>query len=211
MPAAFVGQLERQVSFRLVPRHLKVVIEHDDDLQDKEQAIIDDINARKTERLVTSGVMSTWMAARSMFKEGRLTDTEFLELSLDHNMLPDGTPVQRVFYDDEFESILTVDPAFISGDADPEAVRVAITQNRMLLYAAYPQTTSQAFHRRCRIAFGALDWLEKLYGLKIPISLQTPEQEQDSPRGEEDEEGEGRATAAREESSQTVGGAAETL
>ena len=84
MPAAFVNQLEHLLSYHLVPRYLKVIIDYDDDALDKEREIIADIASRQLERLVGSEILSPWNAARQLHNNGRLSDGEFLEISLEH-------------------------------------------------------------------------------------------------------------------------------
>jgi len=172
LPALFVSKFERLASAKLVPAYLRVEIDYVDDYLDQQREIIADIRARNLQRLVEAGVMSPQAARNRLYQDRYISDTTYLNMSLEDGVLPDGTPPIRALFDSAYDDILVVDSNFALGQADREEVSRQVQANRAVIYRLFSLTTSPVKHDRYRIALRALDDLMALYA--TPTELQTP-------------------------------------
>ncbi len=163
LPSYFVSRFSRIATAKLVPTYLTVEIDFIDDYLDQQREVIADIRSRNLERLVTTGVFSARQAREVLYHDRYISESTYLDLSLAEGRLPDGTPVSRVFFDREYDGILTVDPQYLFGDAPADEVRHAVTENLMRIYELVPSTSSQANQTRFKIAICALNGLLEIY------------------------------------------------
>lgn len=159
---SFTHMFEPQASYKLVPRHLKVVLDFPDDERDQQQAVIEDIRARNGERNLKSGRSTVYIERRRMLEDGQVDRPGFVSMMLEDGLMEDGRPVASLFVDPRYEDLLLIDrSALIPGVMDPLRALQEIAVNRMVVDNIIATTVSVASVRRCREARAALDWLEK--------------------------------------------------
>lgn len=160
----FANQFAQLATYKLVPRQLRVEIDFSDDFLDQQQEIIADIRARNLERMVNIGVMTPNSARRKLVAEGYISETDYLDMCLADGLMPDGTSIERAFWDPDYEALITIPRDYLLLKADPQTALDAIAANRFAVQALFPTTTAMNRHYAFKIALGALEWLGKKYG-----------------------------------------------
>ena len=180
LPQTFVTTLENGMSFKLLPRHLKFALDFPDDSHDHQVAVIEDIHARSTQRMVASGATTKQVERRRMYDRGALTRQMFIEMQLSEGVLEDGSPVGRLFFDEGYSHLLLLPRQYLvtSPEYKTEAM-TAVYANRAAVFAAM-NTGSVAQKRKSNEALAALQWLENQYTF---VQNETPEPEVPLPIG----------------------------
>ena len=155
---------ERLFDYKVLPAHLMMVFDYQDDAQDKQVA---DIKLKRTERHekdLTAGSIDIRTVREQMVTDGDITQDQFMAMELDDGRLEDGTDVLTLFVNDDYIDLLDIgidDPLNVQ-ENDNEKVILAINAKRQELWAELNSATPK--HRRpVREALAALDSLEGLY------------------------------------------------
>jgi len=167
LPAQTTADLEAQFNFKLLPPHLMVKFDFQDDEEDQQRANIRDIRGRNRERDLGSGTLDERSARVMMVDDGDLDRTLFEQMEMADGRLPDGTSIATLFYAEDpvysrhlrFEGI---EPLIIA-ENDPWDAMEAIQRNRVGLLKEWATTTSSSKDKRLYMANAALDWLEDQY------------------------------------------------
>lgn len=181
---SYTHMFEAQASYKLVPRHLKAVLDFPDDDRDQQRAVIEDIRARNGERNLKSGRSTVYVERRRMLEDGQVDRSGFISMMLEDGMMEDGTPVAQLFVDERYSDLLLINRASLIPEAigDIDAAQ-QIAANKMVVNSILATTASAAVSRRCRESLAALDWLEKerqkwrgLAGAQPAAAIGRPEQ-----------------------------------
>lgn len=164
LPARFVRIMEDQLSLKLAPRHLKVVLDYHDDQQDHNRAVIEDIHARNVARRIASKVSTIPVERRLLLENGTITREQYNEMELSDKRLPDGAHVGSLFFNPRYTDLILVprDLLVVQDSNAGEAIKL-IQANKAGVFGVLGQTTSTAVTRRCNEALAALGWLEEQY------------------------------------------------
>lgn len=175
----FANQFAQLATYKLVPRQLRVEIDFSDDFLDQQQEVIADIRARNLERMVNIGVMTPNSARRKLVAEGYISETDYTDMCLADGMMPDGTSIERAFFDQDYDALITIPRDYLMLKADPQTALDAIAANRFAVQALFPATTAMNRHYAYKIALGALDWLAKKYGKALEEARLMAERQQE--------------------------------
>lgn len=168
LPQVYVSTVEQQLGFRLLPAHLKLMLDFPDDARDKEVALIEDIHARNSQRMVASGATTPNIERRRMLERNAISRHMFMEMQLESFMLEDGTPVGSLFFDERYANLLLVPREFLVVRDIWREEAVASFQANALAVMSAMNTSSTAQKRRAREALAALRWAESLYKEQPP-------------------------------------------
>jgi hypothetical protein len=169
LPQTYVTTVEKQLGFKLLPPHLKLLLDFPDDARDREQAMIEDIHARNTQRMVASGATTERVERRRMYQRGSISRQMFVEMQLEEGYLEDGTPVGSLFFNEGYSHLLLLPREYlvVEEESRADAMR-AIQANRAAVLAAM-NVNSAAQKRKANEAMAALDWLESLYNKPVIV------------------------------------------
>lgn len=166
LPAQTTADLELQFNLKVLPPHLKMVFDFQDDAEDMEQANIRDIRGRNRERDLGSGTIDTRTARHKMAEDGDLDQNMLEYIELNDGRLLDGKDVGVLFYTEDpiYDRHLkfSEDPLQIHTN-DPIEFIKKIETNRSGLLKELASTTSESKKRKLVRASYALNWLQKEY------------------------------------------------
>lgn len=171
MIATALGGSERgkvSLTGQFLPPTLKMSFDFQDDEQDRDQADIRDKRSQTREREVNDGVISVRVAREQAAESGDLTVSQFEELELQDDRLPDGEPVLTLFHsrDGQMQGLLAVDAIGEPLDvaANDAAEWTAATQKQIQLDTdVMVNAPNAALKRKARQAIAALEALAELY------------------------------------------------
>lgn len=161
---AFIEFLRGQFEF-ILPSHLYLDLDYRDDMYDKERAIIQDINARNTARIVeVFDGLPEEVISRMMLRNGLIENADHADIMLAFGKLPDGRSIGSSYYDPVLREYLPIPRDLLQIEAGrmQEAMQ-AINLNRVVLYEKEGTVSGASVRRNIQIAHSALDWLEGRY------------------------------------------------
>lgn len=168
---------ERLFEYKVLPAHLMMVFDYQDDAQDKQVA---DIKVRRSERHkedLLSGSVDIRTVREQMVEDGDITQDQFIAMELEDGRLEDGTDVLSLFVNDDYIDLLDIgidNPLDIKAHEDDyeDTVVEAIEAKRQELWIELNSATPK--HRRpVREALAALNKLESMYN--APTFEEEPE------------------------------------
>jgi len=174
---------------KVLPKSLRLVIDYQDDEQDRMQADIKRVRAEARRVDLEMGMTTVRVERERMLQNGEVTDAQFAQMELEDGRLPSGDDVLVVFADPESEYAELVDigipdPLLISQN-DPEVVLVAIEKKRVEVLNAIAVATIKRDKERAEWALKSLDHLRSLYEAEQALM----EVEEESLAGAAEEEG----------------------
>ena len=115
-PGHILLETERMFNNWYLPPYLKMVFDFQDDAQDRQKAEIRNERSKTRKSDIEDQISDIRTERERMLVEGEIQSAQFEQLELSDGRLPDGTPIQVLFYrDDEiYSDILT-----LSGIPDP--------------------------------------------------------------------------------------------
>lgn len=201
LPSAFISAFEQQFNTRVLPPHLMGTLDFRDDQQDHQRAVIEDIYARQYHRMVTSGTLPPEAAWRDMYRRGVISREEMDRYMLADNKLPDGMPIQTVFYSPRHSSYVLIDHVLLIPEInDREFAMINIKANRAALWLAMAYARNNSERKRILQVLAALDWLMGQYQFAQDepdeVEVSRPQEEEESEEEQEEEEAESTTTSA---------------
>ena len=192
LPQRFIANLEPQM-WKIVPPHLELVLDYQDDHHDHQRAVIDDIEARNISRKLESGVTTASVERRKLYDMDRISRPEFRNMQLGEHLMEDDTPVAKLFFNDRYRSVLLVPRNLLVPTAnDPVEAITLLEANEVAVYAIMGQSSSEAVTRLSMEALSALDWLKGKYSIPAPQGgINGEEEAQEAEEQEDEEEGAG--------------------
>ena len=187
-PGQILEMTERLFEYKVLPAHLKMVFDYQDDAQDKQVAEIRSKRSERHEKDLLSGSVDVRTVREQMTEDGDLTHDQFMAMELEDGRLEDGTDVLTLFVNDDYIDLLDIgidDPLNVQ-ENDREEVIKAIEVKRRELWVELNTATPR--HRRpVREALAALDRLEGMYSIST-IGEPAPFEEIIEPEVEVEEE-----------------------
>lgn len=134
LPAIFINQFIAQ-SLKIVPPHLKVVLDYVDDELDMRAANIEDIQSRSTTRNIENGTLTYRVARQLMRDRGAVSWPQYVNMELEAGRTAEGVPVMSRLYDPNYADLVTVPDDILDPTARDyrEAVSL-IVQNEAFLH-----------------------------------------------------------------------------
>jgi hypothetical protein len=182
-PGHIIAETERMFNGWYLPRNLRMVFDFQDDAQDRQRAEISVERAKARQSNLEFEVTGVREERLSMVTDGSLTDAQFKNLELKDGRLPDGKPLDTLFFREEpaYTEILTLpgipNPTDIRAN-DVEKVLDAISSQRTVALKILSETTGEIKKRQTTEALAALDFLAEEYRLS-----QFASQEETEPDG----------------------------
>lgn len=174
----FIQMVERGFNQKILPPHLKLVFDFQDDAQDLQVAEIKGKRAETRFRnLQESGVTDTRTERENMLKVGDLTEPQFNRMELDDGRLPNGVSVLSLFTTKEFTDVLDlgVENPFDTRNNDKEVIMDAIADRRAELTLLLGEVPNVRIRLQTEQALSALQALEEVYedvAEEVPETLQ---------------------------------------
>lgn len=97
-PGAMLREVERQFNAKVLPPHLYLEFDYQDDEQDKSQAEMNKTRAEGRKVYIDAGIISDRIARQQMVETGELDEAQFIDLELEDGRLEDGSPIEALFY-----------------------------------------------------------------------------------------------------------------
>lgn len=167
-PGHILQETERMFNNWYLPSHLRMVFDFQDDAQDRQKAEIRHERSQTRKTDIDIGVSSDRVERERMVKEGELTTAQFKDLELSEGRLPDGTPLEVLFFrpDTIYQTLLTIseisDPLDLRSN-DPEKVLDAISKKIPEGYELLSTENRQIQSRQIRESIAALEFIQSLY------------------------------------------------
>lgn len=124
-PGAILREVERQFNAKVLPPHLYLEFDHQDDGQDKQQAEINRTRAEGRNIYLSAKVIDTRIARQQMVETGELSEAQYLDLELQDGRLEDGSPIESLFY------LNDRDIQFLLRNIDPDSPDTEILEARL--------------------------------------------------------------------------------
>lgn len=167
-PGHILQETERMFNQWYLPAHLRMVFDFQDDAQDRQKAEIRKERAQTRKIDIDLEVTSDRVERERMVKEGELTTAQFKDLELQEGRLPDGTPLEILFFrsDPIYQDLLTI-PSFPQPldlrANDPELILDAISKKLPEAYDILSNENRQIQMRQIRESVAALKFIQSLY------------------------------------------------
>jgi len=167
-PGHILVQTERLFNQWFLPPYLKMVFDFQDDAQDRQRAEIEKERSLARKTNLEFGVSNERTERQRMMAEGSISDAQFKDLELEDGRLPDGSPLQSLFFveDEIYKEILTIsgvsNPTDIYNN-DKEEMLKKISTQKSVAYGVIARETGENNSRKAKQALAALDELEEQY------------------------------------------------
>jgi hypothetical protein len=161
-PGQILETLERLHNSKVLPPHLKMKFDFQDDAQDEQRAEIKLTRASRRTEEIGSGVLDERGGRELALEEGDLTQAQFNDLELRDGRLPNGDDVLSLFYNPDYAEFLdlgVVDP-LNAGAGEKPALKLVIVARRGELMARLGEFTEGPRRRPLVESLVALDRLE---------------------------------------------------
>ncbi len=167
-PGHILQETERMFNQWYLPAHLRMVFDFQDDAQDRQKAEIRKERAATRKIDIQLEVTSDRVERERMVKEGELTTAQFKDLELQEGRLPDGTPLEVLFFrtDPIYQDLLIIpgisDPLDLRSN-DPDKVLDSISKKIPEAYELLSTENRQIQMRQIRESIAALKFIQSLY------------------------------------------------
>ena len=163
LPTIYKEDVIKQLGYKTLPAHLKLVAQHTDSIGEHQDAVIQDIQARTSHRNLQSGATTTLAERQRMLEVGSITRQQYITMNLQDGLLEDGTPIAQLFYKPSFADILVLNRMLLMPEInDTDKALIEIGANRQVVYNELANASGPR-RERARQADAALNWLEALY------------------------------------------------
>jgi hypothetical protein len=97
-PGAILREVKRQFEAKVLPPHLLLDFDYQDDDQDEQQAAINKLRAEGRSINVSAKIIDTRTARQQMLEAGEISEAQLTDLELKDGRLEDGSPIEALFY-----------------------------------------------------------------------------------------------------------------
>jgi len=173
-PGQIIQQTEHMFNNYFLPPYLKMVFDYQDDAQDRQRAEIRKERSLTRKQDIAVGVTDLRAERERMVRESEISTAQFAELELGDGRLPNGKPLETLFYNEkpEYTTILALpgisDPLDIRGN-DPDNVLDAISKQIPVAMEVIANESKQNASRRAREALAALRDLQLQYETVLSV------------------------------------------
>lgn len=124
-PGAILREVERQFNTKVLPPHLYLEFDYQDDGQDEQRALINKTRAEGRSLYLSAKVIDPRIARQQMVETGELSEAQYLDLELKDGRLEDGSPIESLFY------LNDRDIQYLLRDIDPDSPDTEILDTRL--------------------------------------------------------------------------------
>ncbi len=150
-----------------IPSHLELVFDFQDDQQDKDVADIRDVRAETREKQIADGEINIRVSRQLALESGDISASQFAELELEDDRLPDGQPAINLFMssDKDIQEMLSLSVGdVLNVEAnDAEFVLGQIDERLIQIRAELMNPSRPAVFNKAKESFVALEALRELY------------------------------------------------
>lgn len=183
LPHLYTTTFEQQANLKLVPQHLEMHLDFQDDQEDQQRAVIEDITSRNFQRQMDSGVTTPEVVQEIFYERGYLSKEMLRSMKLSRGVLQDGSPVQSLFFHPNYTEFLRIPREYlVTRVSDVEIALTEIEANQVYIYGILGGTRSSDQIHKALESLAALEWLKYEY---TPQMFEEGEEEEEE---EEDEE-----------------------
>lgn len=127
LPGYILEEVCRQFGAKVLPPHLYLEFDYQDDGQDQQQAEINKIRAEGRKLYLDTKTIDTRTARQQMVETGELDEAQYIDLELTDGRLEDGSPIEALFYlnDKDIQAALN--------GIDPDAPDLTLVKERLTL------------------------------------------------------------------------------
>ena len=167
-PGHILLETERMFNNWYLPPYLKMVFDFQDDAQDRQKAEIRNERSKTRKSDIEDQISDIRTERERMLVEGEIQSAQFEQLELSDGRLPDGTPIQVLFYrDDEiYSDILSLpglsDPLDFRAN-DPDKALDAIAPKLSEAYELLASESRQIQKRQIQQSIAALLFIQEEY------------------------------------------------
>jgi hypothetical protein len=177
-PGQILQVTEQLFNFKVLPPHMVLSYDYQDDAADRQSAEIKQIRANTRVQDLATGTMPERAIREIMFANGDIDQSQFERMELESGRLPDGTPTVALFYakNDRASTYLDLgvaDPLDIEGN-DPDKMLEKIQERRKDVLSDMINATGEETRWATLKAKSALDQLAFRYKYpEIDLELQS--------------------------------------
>jgi hypothetical protein len=154
-PGAIIQEVKRQFEAKVLPPHLYLEFDYQDDEQDEQQARIRETRAKTRTQDLKSGTVNVRVAREQMLEAGDLTEAQFIDLELRDGRLEDGSLIESLFFMNDRDI-----QALLSG-IDPDTPDMATVEERLkLAYAQIHNAPTAGLKDKARMVAALLEKLK---------------------------------------------------
>ncbi len=174
LPAQTTSEMATQINQKMLPPHLKCIFDLPDDEENQQRALIKDIRARNRDRDIASGTINVRAARQQALSYQDITRVTFNTLERNDGRLPDGRPIEILFFETSppYAKHLDFSPInplnYTKNNA--EEMMPAIHDRMARILAEMASTTSDTKEEKLSEAYDALTWLENKYKTEMFVS-----------------------------------------
>ena len=165
LPQTYRESFQQQADLKLVPAHLKVVLDYYDDMHDQQRAVIEDITSRSLSRQIDSGYTTKVVVQEKLHEQGYVNDSQLRAMKLDAGMLADNSPIQSVFFDKKYDEFFLIPREMLMtlSWGESEDALALLEANKIHIYQLIGQRRSSVFRNLALDALAAVEEVEKKY------------------------------------------------
>ena len=199
-PGYILQATERLFNAKVLPGHLKMVFDYQDDAQDRQAAETKQIRSRTRERNIKEGTTTIRVERQKMLEDSDIDLAQFVEMELEDSRLEDGKSSLTLFYSEdpvitEMLSLGIDNPTLVSKN-DPENMLEKIEAQKAVVYEMIANSDDGSLERAGRESISALTALENLYNEKLE-QYKFDEQQKMSMQAGEDKFGDNNPTGTQ--------------
>jgi len=189
----FTKRLQQEIGQKFLPPFLKLQVgEKSDNISETEGKAR--INLVRSDKLLAEfGALDDRTARQNAVKYGLITNTQYEEMELIDDRLPNGLPIYSLFFDknEMVQNMLNVGIDVMDIDiTQAETVIPKITKKIQEVTTIAINTTSQNIFATAKQALAALNWLLKQYKINPlqpdPMVIEPDDEEENEPDGQGD-------------------------
>lgn len=189
----FTKRLQQEIGQKFLPPFLKLQVgEKSDNISETEGKAR--INLVRSDKLLAEfGALDDRTARQNAVKYGLITNTQYEEMELIDDRLPNGLPIYSLFFDknEMVQNMLNVGIDVMDIDiTQAETVIPKITKKIQEVTTVAINTTSQNIFATAKQSLAALNWLLKQYKINPlqpdPMIIEPDDEEENEPAGEGD-------------------------
>lgn len=184
---------------KVLPPHLKIVFDYQDDEQDRAQSEIRKSRADYREKNLNTGSTTVRVNREQMLSDGEITEPQFKEMELADGRLPDGQDVLTLFVSDDpaYQEMLDleVEEPLLTIANDPEEMLVSIELAAIEVMYIASNSTNKILTTKAENALAALGKLKAAYE---PLVAQAAQEQMEAEAAETEAQAEGEEGAPQE-------------
>lgn len=166
LPGQWISFMEQQLNLKVLPRHLRLVYDFQDDVEDRQVAEIRQIRATTREQNLRNRSITVRIAREQMLDAGEINRAQLERLEIEDGRLEDGSPALSLFMTGSPYVDLGIPRPLDVINNDPNIVLEAIADKLIELIEILATTTDHHQKWEVRKAMVAMKHLARIYGIE---------------------------------------------